>query len=134
VDASTLALQAVGGFTVGALIGYAARKVTKWLLVAAGLALLPIFALWQAGVLSVDWGAVNELVGRLVQWLGLNLSSMTSAVLSAGAFGVSGAVGFVFGISGGLRGTAFPEPPARRRFVKRRAYTARTPSEPRDEE
>ena len=33
MDPSVLAAQAVGGFTVGALVGYAIRKVTKWILI-----------------------------------------------------------------------------------------------------
>ena len=121
MDPSTLALQAVGGFTVGALIGYALRKATKWLLLAIGFMLLPVFGLWYLGVLSVDWSAVNELVGRFVEWLGINLSNMSLALASAGAFGISGLLGFFFGISGGFKQTVVPSPTKHFRFVKRKS-------------
>jgi len=123
MDPSTLALQAVGGFTVGALIGYAIRKAAKWVLVAIGFMLLPVFGLWYLGVLNVNWEGVNELVGRFVEWLGLNLSNMSLAIANAGAFGISGLLGFFFGISNGLKHSILPvEPPTTRsKFVKHKA-------------
>jgi len=121
MDPSTLALQAVGGFVVGGLIGYAIRKAAKWVLVAIGFMLLPVFGLWYLGVLNVNWEGVNELVGRFVEWLGLNLSNMSLAIASAGAFGISGLLGFFFGISGGFRHSIFPEPVRHFRFVKRKS-------------
>lgn len=120
MDPSVLALQAVGGFTVGALIGYALRKITKWALLAVGFMLLPIFGLWYVGVLNVNWEGVNTLVGRLMEWLGVNLSSMSLALASAGAFGVSGLLGFFFGVSGGFRHAIFPVAPTTRKYVKRK--------------
>jgi len=120
MDPSTLALQAVGGFVVGGLIGYAIRKATKWVLVAIGFMLLPVFGLWYLGVLNVNWEGVNELVGRLVKWLGLNLSNMSLALASAGAFGVSSLLGFFFGVTGGFRHSVFPVEPTTKKFVKRR--------------
>jgi len=120
LDPSTFALQAVGGFTVGALIGYALRKATKWLLLAVGFMLLPVFGLWYVGVLNVNWEGINTLVGRLVEWLGINLSSMSLALASAGTFGISGILGFFFGISGGFRHNIFPVEASTERFVKRK--------------
>lgn len=120
MDPSTLALQAVGGFTVGALIGYALRKAAKWALVAIGFMLLPIFGLWYADVLDVDWEGVNGLVGRFVEWLGMNLSDMSLAIASAGALGVSGLLGFFFGVTGGFRHIVFPVEPATKKYVKRK--------------
>lgn len=122
MDPSALALQAVGGFTVGALIGYALRKATRFLLLAVGFMLLPIFGLWYAGVLNVNWEGVNALVGRLMEWIGVNLSSISLAVAGAGAFGISGLLGFFFGISGGFRHSIFPEPARQFRFVKRKTH------------
>lgn len=120
VDASVLAVQAVGGFTVGALIGYAFRKLTKWIFIGLGFLLLPIFCFWQMGVLDVDWERVNMLVGEFMQWLGVNIANATEVLASAGAFGVSGLFGFVFGFSGGfgLRHNIFSV--SRYRFVKKR--------------
>jgi len=117
LDVSTLALQAVGGFVVGGLIGYALRKAAKWLLIAVGFMLLPVFGLWYLGLLNVNWEGVNELVGRLIEWLGINLSNTVTAVTTAGAFGVSTVVGFLVGLTG-LRHTAFIY--YGRKFVRRR--------------
>jgi len=108
VDVSILALQAVGGFTVGALIGYVVKKLTRWALIAVGFMLLPVFALWYVGVLYVNWDYVNELVGRFASWLGANVSDMASAVASMGLFGFSTVFGFVFGLTSGFKDTIFP--------------------------
>ncbi|RLF08532.1 MAG: hypothetical protein DRJ60_00275 [Thermoprotei archaeon] len=124
MDASTLALQAVGGFVAGGLIGYAIRKAAKWILVATGFMLLPVFGLWHLGLVSVNWEGVNELVGKFVGWLGMNLSDMSLVLASAGAFGVSGLLGFFFGISGGFRHSIFPVPTRHFRFVKRKSRSA----------
>lgn len=117
MDPSILAVQAVGGFTVGAIIGYALRKVTKWILIGIGILLLPMVALWHFGIISVDWDALNQAVGNFVNWIGVNLSDASSALTSAGALGVSGLVGLAFGVSGGFRGTVFP---VEKRFIRRK--------------
>ena len=119
MDPSTLALQAVGGFTVGALIGYALRKVTKWLLLAIGFLLLPIFGLWYIGAINVNWEGVNALVGRLMEWIGVNLSNAPAALASTGTFGVSTLLGFFFGVTAGFRHTV-ADVIRKRRFVRRK--------------
>jgi len=118
MDPTTLTLQAVGGFTVGALIGYVLRKAARWALVAVGFMLLPVFGLWYLGVLDVDWEGVNALVGRLTEWMGVNLSNMTLAITSTGALGVSGVLGFFFGATDGFRHNAFPVEASTRKYVK----------------
>jgi len=120
MDPSTLALQAVGGFTAGALIGYALRKATKWLLLAIGFMLLPVFGLWYLGLLDVNWEGVNAIIGRLMEWIGVNLSNMSLALTSAGALGVSGLLGFFFGATGGFRHSVFPVEPTTKKYVKRK--------------
>jgi len=120
MDPSIIALQAVGGFTVGALLGYALRKATKLILLAIGFMLLPIFGLWQLGVLDVNWEGVNEVVARFVQWLGMNLSDASLTLASTGVLGMSGLFGFFFGLTGGFRHTIFPVPKRNYRYVKRK--------------
>jgi len=119
MEPTSLMLQAVGGFVLGGLIGYAIRKVTKWILAAIGFLLLPIFGLWYVDVLNVNWEGVNEIVYKIVEWLGMNLSNASTFLASAGTFGVSTAVGFIFGMSGGFfrHSIHFEE---RRRFVRRK--------------
>jgi len=119
MDPTTLVLQTAGGFVAGGLIGYAIRKITKWVLVGMGLMLLPIAGLWQCGVINVNWEGLNELIGRIVYWLGINLTDMGSTLVSAGAFGISGLLGFLFGISGGFKHSMYPIE-CKRRFVRRK--------------
>jgi len=108
VDAATLAVQVVGGFTVGALIGYVVKKLAKWALIAVGFALLPVFALWYVGAISVNWDYVNELVGRFATWLGTTVNDVYTAVASMGLFGFSTVFGFFFGVTSGFRDTVLP--------------------------
>ncbi len=115
-DPTILALQATGGFVVGSLIGYAARKLAQWILLAIGFALLPIAGLWYLGIISVNWAGLNALIGKAVAWLGMNLSSASTALASAGTFGIASVAGFLFGFSGGFRHSVFGE----KKFVKKR--------------
>lgn len=119
VDASTLALQVIGGFTLGAIIGYVLRKAAKWVLIIIGIFLLPVVGLWYLGVLDVNWAGLNELVGRLVEWLGVNLSDLSMALASTGALGISGLIGLMFGLSGGFRHTVF-DTPKQYKFIRRK--------------
>jgi uncharacterized membrane protein (Fun14 family) len=120
VDPQTLALQAVGGFTIGAILGYVARKLAKVLIFAVGLALLPIALLWYAGVLYVNWPALNEHVGRFVTWLLGVAKGFEDALASASVFGVSTAIGFLFGLVSPALHSAAYKPSEYYKFVKRK--------------
>jgi len=116
MDLTTLALQAAGGFVTGALIGYALRKAVKVFLTVLGLWLLSIVALGQMGVIVINWEALNELVTKIVSWLGMKTSDVASFISSAGVFGVTLAVGFFAGA--GFLHAAFEI--RRFRFVRRK--------------
>jgi len=100
VEPTTIALQAVGGFLVGSLIGYALRKVTKAILVAIGIMLLPVFGLWYLGVIEVNYEKLTEYIERIVGWFGMNISNISVAT---SVFGVCWTLGLVFGFSAGFR-------------------------------
>jgi len=127
VDLQVVALQAIGGFTVGALVGYVSRKLGKYLLLGLGLLILPLVVFWQMGVFQVNWAMVNEVVGRFVTWIAGNVQSLSDALASAGVFGLSSLVGFFFGLaSPGMHSCepafdAFDE----MRFVKRKGFVVR---------
>lgn len=121
MDPSTLVLQAVGGFTIGSLIGYATRKATKILLLAVGFMLLPIFVLWQLGVLYVNWDQLNMLAGEVVNWITSNATTASTSLVSAGTFGLSTTFGFLFGLSGGFKHNIIPINIVKQyRFVRRK--------------
>lgn len=119
MDPQVLALQAVGGFTVGAILGYASRKLAKVLILAVGIALLPIALLWYAGVLYVNWSALNELVGRGVTWFLGAVKGFEDALASASVFGVSSVIGFLFGLASPALYSVY-KPSEFYRFVKRK--------------
>jgi uncharacterized membrane protein (Fun14 family) len=124
VDLQLVAIQAVGGFTVGALVGYVSRKLGKYLLLGLGLLILPLVVFWQMGVFQVNWAMVNEMVGRFVTWIAGNVQSLSDALASAGVFGISSLVGFFFGLAS--PGMHSCEPTFNEmRFVKRKGFVAR---------
>jgi uncharacterized membrane protein (Fun14 family) len=118
VDPQVLALQAIGGFTIGAVIGYAVRKLAKVFIFAVGLALLPIALLWYAGVLYVNWSALNVLVGRGVTWFLGAVKGFEDALASASVFGVSTVIGFLFGLATPALHSVYK--PSEYKFVKRK--------------
>jgi uncharacterized membrane protein (Fun14 family) len=128
MDPQVLALQAVGGFTLGAILGYAARKLAKALILAIGLALLPIALLWYAGVLYVNWSALNELVGGFVTWLLGTVKGFEDAIASASVFGVSSVIGFLFGLAAPALHSVY-KPSELYRFVKRKVRESERGSE-----
>ena len=124
MDLQVVAIQAVGGFTVGALVGYVSRKLGKYLLLGLGLLILPLVVFWQMGVFQVNWAMVNEMVGRFVTWIAGNVQSLSDALASAGVFGISSLVGFFFGLAS--PGMHSCEPTFNEmRFVKRKGFVVR---------
>ena len=119
MDLQILALQAVGGFTIGAVLGYVTRKLAKVFIFAIGLALLPIALLWYAGVLYVNWAVLNELVGRIVTWFLGAVKGFEDALASASVFGVSTVIGFLFGLAAPALHSVY-KPSEYYRFVKRK--------------
>jgi uncharacterized membrane protein (Fun14 family) len=128
MDPQVLALQAVGGFTLGAILGYTARKLAKALILAIGIALLPIALLWYAGVLYVNWAALNELIGKFVAWLLGTVKGFEDAIASASVFGVSSVIGFLFGLAAPALHTVY-KPSEFYRFVKRKVRESERGSE-----
>jgi uncharacterized membrane protein (Fun14 family) len=117
MDASIVVLQVIGGFTLGAVIGYILRTLGKIALIAIGLSLLPVVILWQLGVLYVDWGALSRLIGGFAMWIGGQVKSIEEGLVAAGVFGLSSVVGFVFGLVAGF-GHSIALPVEKRRFVR----------------
>jgi uncharacterized membrane protein (Fun14 family) len=116
MDASIVVLQVIGGFTLGAVIGYILRMLGKIALVAIGLSLLPVVILWHFGVLYVDWDALNRLIGGFAMWIGGQVKSIEEGLAAAGVFGLSSVVGFVFGLVAGFGHSVVPV--EKRRFVR----------------
>jgi uncharacterized membrane protein (Fun14 family) len=103
VDASVIVLQVIGGFTLGAIIGYTLRVLGKIALIVTGLSLLPVVILWRLGVLYVDWNALNRLIVEFAMWISGQVKSIEEGLAGAGVFGLSTLAGFIFGLVAGFR-------------------------------
>lgn len=96
MDITTLvAAEAVGGFTVGALIGYATKAILK--ITAIGLGFFFLILLWLSsnGLIIVNWPAIQTWLSNLLTNLfGQNLSG----TFSLGVLGTAGVGGFFYGL------------------------------------
>ncbi len=98
MNASIVILQVIGGFTLGAIIGHILRFLGKILIIALGLALLPLVLLWYMGILYVNWGVLSEIVGKVVLGISGSIQNIEESLTSVGVFGLSTMVGFIFGL------------------------------------
>jgi len=98
---------AIGGLT-GYLIAKALKAMSGAIALALGLFLLGVFALWNLGVLNVNWYGLEELLKSSFSWI----SQYTENVpLSLGSFGV----GFILGAGIGFAKSVSP----RTRYFKK---------------
>jgi uncharacterized membrane protein (Fun14 family) len=96
MDITTLvATEAVGGFTVGALIGYATKAILKITAIGLGFFLLILLWLSSNGLIIVNWSAIQTWLSNLLTNLfGQNLSG----TFSLGVLGTAGVGGFFYGL------------------------------------
>jgi uncharacterized membrane protein (Fun14 family) len=96
MDVTTLVVtEAIGGFSVGALIGYASKVVLK--ITAIGLGFFFLILLWLSSnnLVIVNWPAIQAwLANTLTNLFGQNLSGS----LSLGVLGTAGVGGFFYGL------------------------------------
>lgn len=79
---------AIGGFS-GFSIGYAAKKFFKLLALITGAYLASLLWLNSRGYISVEWGAINQLVeGTFFKFSELNISVGTIGVGTIAGFAV----------------------------------------------
>ncbi|MBI4515959.1 MAG: FUN14 domain-containing protein [Deltaproteobacteria bacterium] len=92
---ATLGFGGIAGLTVG----YAAKKVTKMAALALGLAFILVQVLSYQGLISVNWGAVQETAhGVWSDPQGVTLADRAWAVISANLpFGGGFVAGFALG-------------------------------------
>ena len=96
MDITTLvATEAVGGFTVGALIGYATKAILKITAIGLGFFLLILLWLSSNGLIMVNWAAIQTWLSNvLTNLFGQNLSG----TFSLGVLGTAGVGGFFYGL------------------------------------
>ena len=59
IDPTTLGLEFGGGAVIGAIMGFAAKKIAKLIAVIIGLQLVVFRYLESQGILIVDWSALS---------------------------------------------------------------------------
>lgn len=101
----SIGIGAGGGGVVGFLIGYAAKKMVKLVLVLVGAALGGIAWLEHKGYIQgVDWQALNSDVSGFVQsFQSVAVDGVTTASSTINASGGAMGVGFMAGALLGLK-------------------------------
>jgi uncharacterized membrane protein (Fun14 family) len=82
---------------VGFSIGYAARLFLRISLVVAGVLLLGLFGLQYAGVISVEWAAVESGFEHVAGWLRTNTASFRDFIVGQIPSAAAGLGGLVIG-------------------------------------
>lgn len=99
LDAWTPVIFRLGfSFFVGFAIAFALRAFVKLSLITAGVLLLCLFGLQYAGVIDVDWQAVQARYDEAIVWLKAQTSSFTEFIKGAIPSAASFTVGFVAGL------------------------------------
>ncbi|MFQ5748950.1 MAG: FUN14 domain-containing protein [Planctomycetota bacterium] len=95
---SPLFLKLGFSFFAGFALGFALRFFFKITLLAAGLILLALYGLSQAGIIQVDWNALEQLYDSSVAWIsgqaGTLKEFLTGNLPAAGSAGFGLLVGF----------------------------------------
>jgi uncharacterized membrane protein (Fun14 family) len=86
------------GFFAGFAIGYATRAFLRITILAVGLLLLGLFGLQYAGLINVEWAAMETVFNHVVNWLRTNTADFRNSItgqLPSTAAGLGGLlVGF----------------------------------------
>lgn len=99
IDPQQLGLEAGGGAMIGAVIGYAAKKIAKLLAVIVGLQLALFRFLESKGILQVDWSRLTN--GMVQTQEKVNDPGWIEPIVSSLSIGAGFAGGFLVGFKRG---------------------------------
>lgn len=98
VDPTQLGVQAGGGFVIGGVIGFAAKKIVKLVALLAGLQLAVFAYLDYQGIVTVDWSALQGVAAFSTSGGESGVPPVVTQALSAtplsGGFAAGTALGF----------------------------------------
>jgi uncharacterized membrane protein (Fun14 family) len=97
IDLPGLGLQMGGSALMGAVIGFAAKKVAKVIAIIIGLELVLFKFLESRGVLSVNWDALTNASQTAADQGVQATQSLVETFVSTAGIGASFAGGFVLG-------------------------------------
>ncbi len=98
LDPTQMAAQMGGSALVGAVIGYAAKKVAKILAVIIGVELVVLKFLESRGVLTVNWERLVNASENASQQVEPATRSFVETFVSTAGIGASFAAGFFVGL------------------------------------
>lgn len=97
VDLTSLGIQMGGSAIIGAVIGFAAKKIAKVIAIIIGLQLVLFKFLESRGVLSVNWNRLTDASSGVVDDGTQAGQSFIEAFISTAGIGASFAGGFLLG-------------------------------------
>jgi len=101
IDPTGLALQMGGSAVIGAVIGFAAKKVAKILAIIVGIELVILKFLESRGVLTVNWGRLVDATENSTAQAPAAAQSLVDTFISTAGIGVGFAGGFYLGMRRG---------------------------------
>jgi uncharacterized membrane protein (Fun14 family) len=97
IDPTSLGLQMGGTAIIGAVIGFAAKKVAKIIAIIVGLELALFKFLETRGVLSVNWNRLADASADAAEGSADAGQSLLTAFITTAGIGASFAGGFLLG-------------------------------------
>jgi len=97
IDLTSLGVQMGGSAIIGAVIGFAAKKIAKIIAIIVGLELVLFKFLESRGVISVNWGRLTDSSAEIVDGGAAAGQSFIEAFISTAGIGASFAGGFLLG-------------------------------------
>lgn len=97
VDVSSLGVQMGGSAIIGAVIGFAAKKIAKVIAVLVGLQLILFKFLESRGVISVNWNRLTDQSSTVVNDGAAAGQTLIEAFVTTAGIGASFAGGFLLG-------------------------------------
>lgn len=101
VDPTGLAVQMGGSALIGAVIGFAAKKVAKLVAIIVGAELVLFKFLESQGFLTVNWGKMGGVFEGLASDAPGQAQSLVDTFISTAGIGVGFAAGFYLGLRKG---------------------------------
>lgn len=96
-DLTALGMQIGGSAAIGAVIGFAAKKVAKIIAIIIGLELVLFKFLESRGVLEVNWGRITNASEQGVQQVQTQGQSLIETFVGTAGVGAGFAGGFLLG-------------------------------------
>lgn len=98
-DWSTLFMKLGFSFLIGFSIGYALSTFLKLTAIVVGVLALFLFGLQYAGVITVDWGSMENIYNNFIAWLQPQIDTFKDFITSNLSSSALAAVGLAVGLS-----------------------------------